>query len=188
MNRTVTVTSKNHNTYAGEIDINDFSTETPNKKRINKYVEADSFEKTIIEKEQQKKKMKKYQSMTLEELREMKLISNTNGRPSSTLTDEKWQKELNIRKLFVNPTILKKMQGKYSKESGMWNEETQREYDGVTNWQSYCSYINDILSNIRAGQEDYCYYIYQIMDLLKFHYNDLRTKYCEGYWKVWLER
>ena len=180
--------TQNHNTFAGEIDIDDFSTETPNKKRINKYIEADNLEKTIIKKERQKKEMKNYQSMTLEELREMKLVSNTNGRPSSTLTNEKWQKEINIRKLFVAPTNLKKMQGKYSKESGVWNVETQGEYHGITNWQSYCSYINDILSNIRAGQVDYCYYIYQIMDLLKFHYNDLRTKYCDGYWEVWLEK
>lgn len=180
--------TQNHNTFAGEIDIDDFSTETPNKKRINKYIEADNLEKTIIKKERQKKEMKNYQSMTLEELREMKLVSNTNGRPSSTLTDDKWQKEFNIRKLFVTPTNLKKMQGKYSKESGVWNVETQGEYHGITNWQSYCSYINDILSNIRVGQVDYCYYIYQIMDLLKFHYNDLRTKYCDGYWEVWLEK
>ena len=76
--------TQNHNTFAGEIDIDDFSTETPSKKRINKYVEADNLEKTIIEKERQKKEMKNYQSMTLEELREMRLISNTNGRPSST--------------------------------------------------------------------------------------------------------
>ena len=43
--------TQNHNTFSGEIDIYDFSTETPNKKRINKYVEADNLEKTIIEKE-----------------------------------------------------------------------------------------------------------------------------------------
>lgn len=179
--------TQNHNIFAGEIDIDDFSTETPNKRRINKYAEANDLEKTLIEKEQQKKEMNKYQSMTLEELRKMKLISNTNGRPSSTLTDEKWQREFNIRKLFVKPSMLKKMQGKYSKESGTWNTETY-EYHGMINWQSYCSYINDILSNIRAGQIDYCYFIYQVLDLLKFHYNDLKTKYCDGYWEVWLER
>ena len=119
--------TQNYNTFAGEIDIEDFSTETPNKKRINKYVEADNLEKTIIEKEQQKKEMKNYQSMTLEELREMRLISNTNGRPSSTLTDEKWQKEFNIRRLFVKPVsgITKLGQNmQYSKETGYWNEET----------------------------------------------------------------
>ena len=100
---TETIYTQNHNTFAGELDIDDFSTEMPNKRRINKYIEAGSLEKTLTEKERQKKEMKNYQSMTLEELREMKLISNTNGRPSSTLTDEKWQKELNIRRLFVVP-------------------------------------------------------------------------------------
>ena len=49
--------TQNYNTFAGEIDIDDFSTETPNKKRINKYVEADNLEKIIFEKEQVKKKM-----------------------------------------------------------------------------------------------------------------------------------
>lgn len=190
--KTKTSYTQNHNTFAGEIDIDDFSTETPNKKRINKYIEADNLEKTIIEKEQQKKEMKNYQSMTLEELREMKLVSNTNGRPSSTLTDDKWQKELNIRKLFVKPVnkgITKLGQNmKHSKETGYWNEETMGTYHGTTNWQEYCSFINDVLRNIRAGQVDYCYYIYQIMDLLKFHYNNLRTRYCDGYWEVWLEK
>lgn len=190
--KTKTNYTQNHNTFAGEIDIDDFSTETPNKKRINKYIEADNLEKAIIKKERQKKEMKNYQSMTLEELREMKLVSNTNGRPSSTLTDEKWQKEFNIRKLFVKPVnkdITKLGQNvKYSKETGYWNEETMDTYHGTTNWQEYCSFINDMLRNIRAGQVDYCYYIYQIMDLLKFHYNNLRTKYCDGYWEVWLEK
>lgn len=128
--------------------------------------------------------------MTLEELREMKLVSNTNGRPTSTLTDEKWQKEFNIRKLFITPYSkeIKKLGGKYSRESGLWNEEMHGTFHGCTSWQSYCSYINDVLNNIRMGQVDFCYYIYQIMDLAKFHYDSLRTKYCDGYWEVWLER
>ena len=128
--------------------------------------------------------------MTLEELRELRLISNTNGRPTSAMTDEKWQKEFNLRKMFITPypKDIKKLKGQHSKESGMWNEETQGTYHGCTSWQSYCSYINDILNNIRSGQIDYCYYIYQILDLAKFHYNTLRTKYCDGYWEVWLER
>lgn len=184
--------TQNHNTYAGEIDINDFSTFSPNKKRINKYIEADNLEKTIIEKERQKNEMKKYQRYTLEELKEMRLVSNTNGRPSSTLTDEKWQKEFNVRKLFIKPVKknIKRFgqENSFSEEIGYWNEETMGTYHGATNWQEYCSFINDVLSNIRAGQVDYIYFIYQITDLLKFHYNDLRTKYCDGYWEVWLDK
>ena len=180
--------TQNHNTFAGEIDINDFSTFSPSKKRINKYIEADSLEKTIIEKERQKNEMKKYQRYTLEELKEMKLVSNTNGRPSSDLTDEKWQQELQIRKLFVTPATTVRMNGKYSQKPGTWNTEKYGEYSGATNWQEYCSFINDVLRNIRAGQVDYVYYIYHILDLLKFHYEDLKTRYRDGYWEVWLDK
>ena len=129
--------------------------------------------------------------MTMEEMKKKKILSNTNGRPSSTLTDEQWQKEFTIRKLFITPYKrgkTKKFCGKYIREEKTWREETQGTYEGYTNWQSYSSFINDILSNIRAGQVDYCYYIYQISDLVRFHYNDLRTKYCDGYWEVWLEQ
>lgn len=175
-----------HSAFGGEIESDDFNTASPNKKRISNLADAFSMKKAL---EREQKMREKYKNMTLEELREMKLISNTNGRPSSTLTDEKWQKEFKLRKMFVTPygKDIKKLGGKYSRESGMWNKETTGEFYGQTNWQSYCSFINDILSNIRHGQEDYCYYIYQIMDLLKFHYDTLKTEYCDGYWKVWLE-
>lgn len=188
-------TTRNHNNlsssaYGGIIETEDFSTFSPNKRRINNQVEASDLPKILAEKKKEKDEEKKYMHMTFEELREKKLISSTNGRPSSTLTDEKWQKEFNIRKLFVKPydKSITKLGGKYSKESGMWNEETQGEYYGATNWQEYCSFINDILKNLKTGQIDYCYYIYQVMDLVGFYYNNLRTKYCDGYWEVWLER
>ena len=179
-----------HTTFSGEIDIEDFNTYSPNKKRINNQIEAELFQKTLLKKKKENEMEEKYKNMTLEELKEMKLISNTNGRPSATLTNEKWQKEFNIRKMFITPypKNIKKLKGKHSKESGMWNEDTQGTYYGCTNWQSYCSYINDVLSNIRSGQVDYCYYIYQILDIAKFHYNDLKTRYRDGYWEVWLER
>ena len=179
-----------HTTFSGEIDIEDFNTYSPNKKRISNQIDAINLPETIKNEQIKKDKEKKYKNMTLEELREMKIISNTNGRPTSALTDEKWQKEFNVRKLLITPypQNIKKLKGKHSKESGMWNEDTQGTYYGFTNWQSYCSYINDILNNIRSGQVDYCYYIYQILDIAKFHYDDLRTRYCDGYWEVWLER
>ncbi len=166
--------------FSGIIEIEDFNTNSPNKNRISNQID-------IIKKTIQRKEIQKYKTMTLEEFKEMRLISNTNGRPSSTLTDEKWQKEFNIRKMFIVPYD-KTIKGLCCKESGKWNEETHGTYCGETNWQSYCCYINDVLSNIRSGQIDYCYFVYQIMDLAKFHYEDLRTKYCEGYWEIWLEK
>lgn len=182
--------SIDHSTFGGEIENEDFNTNSPNKKRISNQIDAINLQKTINDKKIRKDEEKKYKNMTLEELREMRIVSNTNGRPSSSLTDEKWQKEFNVRKMFITPynKDVKRLGGKFSKESGMWNEETMGKYHGQTNWQEYCSYINDILRNIRAGQIDYCYYIYQIMDLAKFHFNSLKTKYRDGYWEVWLER
>ena len=179
-----------HSTFSGKIQIEDFNTYSPNKKRISNQIEAINFPETIKKKQIKKDKEEKYKNMTLEELKEMRIISNTNGRPDSNMTDERWQKEFNVRKLFITPNDKKhkRMGGKFSRESGTWNEEKDGEYLGMTNYQEYCSYINDVLKNIRAGQIDYCYFIYHIMDLLKFHYDDLRTKYCDGYWEVWLEK
>ena len=181
---------ENYSTFSGEIQIEDFNTYSPNKKRISNQIEAINFSETIKKKQIKKDKEEKYKNITLEELKEMRIISNTNGRPDSNMTDERWQKEFNVRKLFITPNDKKhkRMGGKFSRESGTWNEEKDGEYLGMTNYQEYCSYINDVLKNIRAGQIDYCYFIYHIMDLLKFHYDDLRTKYCDGYWEVWLER
>lgn len=181
---------ENYSTFSGEIQIEDFNTYSPNKKRISNQIEAINFPETIKKKQIKKDKEEKYKNMTLEELKEMRIISNTNGRPDSNMTDERWQKEFNVRKLFITPNDKKhkRMGGKFSRESGTWNEEKDGEYLGMTNYQEYCSYINDVLKNIRAGQIDYCYFIYHIMDLLKFHYDDLRTKYCDGYWEVWLEK
>ncbi len=179
----------NHSAFGGEIEIDDFNTTCPYKNRINNQITASNLHNAIKDKQNKKDNERKYKNMTLEELKEMKIVSNTTGRPTSTLTDEKWQKEILVRKLFVTPykKTVRRLGGRYSKESS-WNNETMGEYYGTTNWIEYCSFINDVLKNIRSGQIDYCYYIYQIIDLLKFHYNDLKTRYCDGYWEVWLER
>lgn len=177
----------NYSQFGGEIDIDDFNTSSPNKRRISKQAAADRLQADL----NYRKEMEKYKNMTLEELKSRKIISNTDGRPTNDLTDKKWQEEFEIRKLLVTPYKngkKMKLTIPYSKESEKWNEETQGTYYGCTNWQSYCSFINDILKNIRSGQVDYCYYIYQILDILKFHHDDLKTRYCDGYWSVWLER
>jgi hypothetical protein len=41
-------------------------------------------------------------------------------------------------------------------------------YHGKTQYQQYCSFINNILRNIRRGEIDYCFYIYQVAELLKY--------------------
>lgn len=175
-----------HSTYSGEISIEDFDTLSPNKKRIINQIDAENLRDELKKNKEMKEIVNRY---TLEELREMKLVSNTNGRPTSNLTDEKWQKEFRLRKLFITPhnPDVKKLTGRYARESGILTENSST-YHGPTNWQTYCLYINDVLSNIRMGQVDYCYYIFQIMELARFHYDTLKTKYCDGYWEVWLKR
>lgn len=37
--------------------------------------------------------------------------------------------------------------------------------------RNYANYINDILDNVRAGQSDYCFYVYQVADLLRYEHN-----------------
>lgn len=172
-----------HTKFGGKVDLEDFNTNFPNKRRISNQMMA-------TKEHNQRKEQEKYKHMTMEELRKMRIVSNTNGRPSSTLTDEKWQKEFSIRKAFIKPYGKKvaKLKGKNSTESGSWNEAAPDTYYGKTNWQEYCSFINDVLKNIRSGQIDYCYFIYQIEELLKFHLNDLKSRYCDGYWEVWLEK
>ena len=168
--------------WTGIIEIEDFNTNYPNQKRIDNQIAG-------LKESNQRKEREKYKHMTLEELKELKIISNTNGRPLSSLTDEKWQKEFNIRKLFITPYAknIKKLKGNGFGEYGKREGEAQGTYYGRTNWQEYCRFINDVLKNIRSGQIDYCYYIYQIEELLKFHFDNLRTRYCNGYWEVWLD-
>lgn len=176
--------------FGGDIDIEDFSTSEPSRQRIRKQAEAAGLNTKLALMAKETEEKEKYKSMTLEELKEMRLISNTDGRPLPSMTDEKWQMEFHVRKLLTEPygRSIKKLGRRFSMESGKWNGETMGRYCGRTNWQEYCAYINDVLRNIRAGQTDYCYYIYHITDLLKFHHDDLRTRYCGGYWEVWLEK
>ena len=55
----------------------------------------------------------------------------------------------------------------------------------------YCNYINDVLRNIRNGERDYCYHIYQVTELIKFE-PKLNTmlvhKNGMDYIEVWLEK
>lgn len=114
------------------------------------------------------------------------LREKMNGRPSPTLTDRQWQQEFQFRKLQIKPygPNHTRMGGHYSRESYRREDDT---YDGLTNYQQYCRTINDMLSVIRSGKIDFCFFTYQIMDLLRFHYDDLCTKYIDGYWMVWLD-
>ena len=107
----------------------------------------------------------------------------TSGRPAAQLTDQAWQ----ILFESFRSTTISSSDRKMRKS---WNEgKHSGEFYGVPNYQYYVLTINDILRNIRSGGSDYCYYTYQICDLLKFEKSRLRSQYLpeEKCWIVWLE-
>lgn len=98
--------------------------------------------------------------------------------------DDAWQDYFSLLKLSVTP----------SKNKNMHRPKPCRcyigEYKGETNVEAYVRYINDVLKQIRAGYPDYCYFVHQIADLLKFEHDNLRTRYIPDgdFVAVWLEK
>lgn len=175
--------------WSGVISLADFDTSNPNKKRMSSHTKADNLYKELKEKQEKEKKFQEYLNMSLEQLREQRLISNSNGKPTDLMTDEKWQLEFELRKRFIkkHDIHIKRFGRLYTRMTGTWNEENGK-FQGDTNYKYYCSYMNDVLKNIKCGKVDYCYFIYQITDLYRFDFGtrELKTKYCDGYWEVWL--
>lgn len=114
--------------------------------------------------------------------------SLTSARPSDLMTNQEWQQKFELLKHMTRGRDSVRKFG--TEETGRWMEELHGTYYGATNWQQYCAFINDILARIRKGYLEYCYYSYQIADLLQCENAKLKTKYCprEQYWIVWLEK
>ena len=87
----------NHSVFGGNIEIEDFNTSCPNKRRIQNQMEAVHLQQTLEKRKYRTEKEKKYKTMNLEQLKKMKVISNTDGRPAEHLTDETWQKEFAVQ-------------------------------------------------------------------------------------------
>lgn len=101
------------------------------------------------------------------------IINEKTGRPPKGYTDYQWQKDLIYIRAVIKPSSFKRM--KVIPESHNFIGT----YHGKTQYQYYCDFINDILSNIRRGNTDYCYYIYQIAELLKFEHDKLQAEWLE---------
>lgn len=102
-------------------------------------------------------------------------------RPSSSMTNEEWQKVFNNLK-DETPESSGRLISRRDVRTERGCSEEQLE--------KYCAYINDVLGAIRRGHTDFCYYIYQIEDLLRFEHNRLRTEYMpdDQCFKVWLAK
>lgn len=60
------------------------------------------------------------------------------------------------------------------------SETAYQKYHGKTQYQRYCDFINSVLKNIRKGHIDYCFYIYQIAELLKYEHDNLKVTWLEA--------
>lgn len=88
-------------------------------------------------------------------------------------SDAQWQQDFAIIKQLVHPSRFKRMRTipEPSDFAGT--------YHGQTQYQNYCNFINNILHNIRSGDIDYCFNVYQIFDLLKYEKERLQAEWLK---------
>lgn len=87
-------------------------------------------------------------------------------KPPKGYTNSQWQEDFEFLKLVIVPDEYK--------QSLLSNQSNYNDYHGgYFQYQYYATFIKDVLSNIRSGNVDYCYYIYQISDLLLFEHERL---------------
>ena len=111
------------------------------------------------------------------------------GAPDPNMTNDEWQTYFRALKMLVEQKRLRRIEDAtllYSDKK--YSENLGDAYYGDTIWQCYCQFINGILSFIRAGEEDYCFYIYQISELLKYEHDRLQTEWLPEpkCFRVWL--
>lgn len=125
--------------------------------------------------------------MKIENLRN---IDSRKGKPNPAMSNTQWQEYFNFMKL--STTQSKDRYIRFNPCSIMVNNNISTNYftyQGETQWSTYRAFINNVLRNIRRGEYDYCYYIYQITDLLKYEHDDLVTLWLPEYecFRVWLK-
>ena len=100
----------------------------------------------------------------------LETINERTGKPPKNYSDLQWQQDFSRIREMVQPSSLKKMNVIQEPHNFVGT------YHGNTQYQYYCDFINDILSNIRRGEVDYCFYIYQISELLKYEHDRLQAE------------
>lgn len=90
-----------------------------------------------------------------------------NTKRAGVRSNDSWQKEFLILKLRAKPTSSRRM------KRPRYSELQFSSYDGYTQYETYCNFINGILFTIRNGGKDYCFNKSQIEDLLKYERNRL---------------
>lgn len=114
-------------------------------------------------------------------------INLTSGQPRSGMNNRQWQQQFEQMRLLISPSPGRKLTAWTPPPGGP--ALFPAEYQGETQWHYYKMFINDILSHIRRGGRDSCFYIYQIADLLRYEHDALRSCWHpeETYFEVWLD-
>lgn len=123
---------------------------------------------------------------SVDDLRSMGFIKK-DGRPTNNMTDKLWQLVYKQIKRHNVPFIdghNKRMKCHHFK--ALMDENGNYLPDQTTTYQRYCMFINSTLRDIRVGKVAYAYYLHQIYVLLRFH-PDLKTRFVDYYWEVWLD-
>jgi hypothetical protein len=115
--------------------------------------------------------IKSEKDMKLEELQLLKATDK--GLPDG-VTNEEWQELFEVLKCLVPPSGKSKME---QPKSYCYINGSKVSFQEETQWSRYCAFINSVLNTIRQGEQDYCYYIYQIKELLKYEHDNLAVTY-----------
>lgn len=124
------------------------------------------------------------------------IVSLTKGKPDADMTNEQWQDYFSIMKQKVKPGKDKWMKSYVARVSvNGYLIDTCSEKYGETLYSRYCQFINSVLHTIRGSKSeppshDYCFYIYQIADLLRFEHDCLNVVWRQEdrYFEVWLDK
>lgn len=123
-------------------------------------------------------------------LEELQKVSLTAKQPEKDVNDKQWQDYFKVMKVMTKQSNETRMSNKTTPILiNGYGADEQFLYKGDTQWEIYVKFINDVLSNIRRGEFDYCFYIYQIAELLRFEHERLRTMWRpeDKCFQVWLE-
>ena len=122
-------------------------------------------------------------------LEKLQKVSLTAKKPDKDMTDKEWQEYFNAMKLLTQQVKEKRMSCRTSPILINGYSDNQFTYQGDTQWMKYKEFINSILSAIRRGEQDYCFYIYQIAELLRYEHDNLRSEWLpeDKCFQVWLE-
>ena len=114
-------------------------------------------------------------------VRELNNISLLKKETPVSMTNEEWQTYFSKLRNKIKPSSKRQMKTTYSIWVNGYKDFSYFAYCGDTEWKYYCKFINSILNAIRKGESDYCFYIYQIADLLKFEHDRLKAIWLPEY-------